>query len=433
MKLIPQLTEKNTVYTSKGFSVKRGYLHFGNKSCEVRLISLPELSHNEILISINVITQLRIPMFCDFKLLINGNDVVIGPHIGILTAKKNTVLDETVQNHKNYVYDYQNIGGCITVFSLEGINKFTGLVSGYAYNAHSNCFEKCVVPFPCVLFKRIGSDKRWREYFNLTTGGRVFNDRLIGKWQAYKLLSADKIIKPHLPETILHERPMDIRKMLDIYPELYLKHIYGSQGKEIIYLKKSGKWVLARQVSEHRKQVLKSDYEINEFIKTNVMQNKYIAQQAIDLMTYNGCKIDFRIITVKGENGDWQVPCMVARFGTGGNIVSNVSSGGSAKLAYDAVKEVLELSENETFCLLEKMKQLAIHVGECLDNAGYPCGNLGVDLALDVNAEIWIVEVNNKDPNHTIAIDANNKKQFYDTKRYNMLYARYLCGFGREN
>ena len=431
MKLIPQLTVRNTIYVNRRLSIKRGYLYFGNRNCEVKFLTLKELDVDEMLISINVINKLYIPVFCDFDLLINGNRVILGPHIGILTSKTNAVLDDVVQNHKNYVYDYKSISGCIAVFSLEGINKSTGLVTGYIYNSYHDCFERGVIPFPCVLFKRTGSDKCWREYFDKITCGRVFNDRLIGKWQAYKLLAADKRMKLHLPESILYQRPGDVRKMLEIYPELYIKHIYGSQGKEIISVKKSGQWVLARMVNNDERLVMKSGLEINEFLKTHIRKEEYIAQQAIKLITDNGRKIDFRIITIKDENGRWQVMGMIARIGPGGSIVSNVSSGGSAAMAYNVIKNVLELSEGEVYHLLQNMKCLAIQIGECLDVSGYPCGNLGIDLALDENAEIWIIEVNNKDPNHTIAIDADNRKLFYDTKRGNMLYARYLCGFGK--
>ena len=177
-----------------------------------------------------------------------------------------------------------------------------------------------------INFKRIGTNKGWREYFDRVTGGHVFNDRLMGKWQVYKLLFSDKRLKPHLPETILYKSPIDIRKMLEIYPELYLKGIYGSQGKGIIILKKKEKWVLARLVNDDKNHVLKNDHEVNEFLKIHVHKNEYIAQRAIDLMTDNGRKIDFRIITVKDETGNWQVPGIVARFGTKDNIVSNIES-----------------------------------------------------------------------------------------------------------
>ena len=42
---------------------------------------------------------------------------------------------------------------------------------------------------------------------------------------------------------------------------------------------------------------------------------------------------------------------------------------------------------------------------------------------------IWIIEVNNKDPNHTILLDAKDRQQLYSIKRANMLYAKRLAGF----
>jgi len=77
------------------------------------------------------------------------------------------------------------------------------------------------------------------------------------------------------------------------------------------------------------------------------------------------------------------------------------------------------------------MEEIALDVGECLDKSGRFYGNLGVDLALDTDGHIWIIEVNNRNPNHTIAIDAKNRPLFYKARLDSMLYAKFLAGFGR--
>lgn len=435
MHIIPLLTMSQTFIINKEEAnrlaineMKIAYLKFGNNTSEVKLGISPELKENELLLSINTIDELKLALFLRYELVVNKNEIQLGPFIGILGTKTKEMLDKNVQSYKNFTYDYNHIKGAILAFSLEGIHKKSNQVEGYLYHPDKEQWIKGIYPFPMAVFKRIGIKKEWRIYFNRQTNNRVFNDRIIGKWRVYTLLERNELIKPHLPETVLYQRPKDVRMFLMIFPSVFIKHTFGSQGKGIIEISRHGKWYITRIVGQETV-VLKSDSELNTFLKENIIAGEYIVQEAIDLLTIESQKIDFRLMTVKDVNGRWNVLGTIARFGTKDNIISNVSGGGIAEMGYHAIKQTLNLSHKQTYHIIRKMGTLAVELADCLDKSSYLCGNLGIDLALDKKGHIWIIEVNNKDPNHTIALDAGNRHLLYEAKQAAMLYAKKLCGF----
>jgi len=413
-------------------ALRRAYLKFGNRTCEAKPCFSTELKEHELLIDIDIIKKLNLGLYLQYELTVSKNAVILGPYIGILASRTSKALNEIVDTLKNYVYDYAHIGGAVLAFSLDKIDKNRNRVGGYLYNPQSDGWVQGVFPFPCAVFKLIGVNKPWRAYLNEQTGNRVFNDRIIGKWQAYCLLSEDTALKAHLPVTALYNRPKDVRQFLSLFGEAYIKNIYGSQGKGIVKICKRGKWYATNRADNGGgASILKCDMELNEFLK-GLSPKQYIIQQAVDLLAINGQKIDFRLITVKDDCGVWRVVGTIARFGATGSIVSNISSGGSAQVGYRAMIDTMELSHKQAYLKIAQMEEIALGIGDRLDKSGCLCGNLGVDLALDTDGHIWIIEVNNKNPNHTIAIDAKNRAMFYKAKLDSMLYAKFLNDFGRS-
>lgn len=46
---------------------------------------------------------------------------------------------------------------------------------------------------------------------------------------------------------------------------------------------------------------------------------------------------------------------------------------------------------------------------------------------------LWLIEMNNRDPDPTIALDINNVQLYYDLKTNPLFYAKSLAGFKIEN
>lgn len=123
---------------------------------------------------------------------------------------------------------------------------------------------------------------------------------------------------------------------------------------------------------------------------------------------------------------------MIARTGNINSIVSNISRGGLAEKGEIILKKHLNMTDKEAFIRRNIMSNLSIAIAKSIEECGINCGNLGIDLGIDKKGKIWLIEVNNKDPNHTIAIDAEDRQMFYKIKMKNMLYCKYLDGFRED-
>jgi hypothetical protein len=76
------------------------------------------------------------------------------------------------------------------------------------------------------------------------------------------------------------------------------------------------------------------------------------------------------------------------------------------------------------------MSRLAVHASVAREQYGIHCGNLGLDLAIDTRNKLWILEINNQNPDHYIALLAGYENIFLQARLTNMLYCKYLAGFG---
>ncbi|ADL52267.1 YheC/YheD family protein [Clostridium cellulovorans] len=407
------------------------YVKFGIKSYEVKLNVSNNVGKDEILLSKDIIEYLKLPLFIFYEVVFNKGEIIMGPFIGMLTEKSEERLKEIINNLKSYVYGYEEIGGAILIFSTEGIDQSSQTIRGFIFNPETESFEEGTYYYPASIFKRVGMVKELRNHFRTFLGDTLFNNYIFNKWEAHKWLWCFDNVKNHLPYTILYEVPKDIRDFLAEYDTAYIKPIYGSQGVGIVKVRKRGKWFFANYncQGQEKEECFKTIEELNTFLKRNISKSRFIIQKALDLIATDEKTIDFRALIVKDHYGEWRDIGIIARHGVKGSITSNISTGGSAELAQITLKNILKLTDEEVSKFRKRMSTIAINAARGLEESGISCGNLGVDLGVDLNGDVWIVEINNRDPNHTIALDAKDRQMFFKVRLQNMLYAKKLAGF----
>lgn len=410
---------------------KIAYVQFGIKCCEVKVAVSGELETDEILLSHEIIDELKIPAFLSYEIAFNKNNIIFGPYIGMLTEKKEETLKQIIDNLKSYVYGYEKIGGAVLIFSEEGVDMDSQLIRGFLFNPESENFEEGIFPYPASIFKRTGIRKKLRNHFHSLLGDAIFNNYIFNKWESHQWLSCFEAVKEYLPDTVLYKHPIDVRKFLKQHKSAYIKPIYGSQGMGILKIDTIGDQFMLHysKKDDNSEQYINIQREFNEFLRRNLRSEKYIIQRTLTLTSSEERTIDFRLILVKDGNGQWNDIGLIARHGVKGNITSNVSTGGSAEKAEITFKNVFHLSDDEASNLRNKMSIIGKEAALGLEKSGISCGNLGIDMAIDVEGHIWIIEINNINPNHTIAIDAKDRQMFYHARLLNMLYAKRLAGF----
>lgn len=410
------------------------YLRFGINAMEAKLAISEEPDAAEIMLSQDILHFLKLPLSLRYEARSRRNELIIGPYIGILACVKEQDLESTVNNLSSYVYHYRKINGAILAFSAEGVDTQTHRINGYLYRPEKEDWVKGTFDYPAAIFKKTGIGPSLRNHFRSVLGDAVFNNYIFNKWEAYEWLSPYPRLHACFPETQLYANHPDVMKFLDRWGKIYIKPLYGSQGKNIIRVEKKGKWYFTRLGSADKNEELcfKEHRQFRDFLSGTLEKGKYIIQRSLDLIQDGERAVDFRILLLKGPDGSWQDIGMIARYGIKDSITSNVSTGGSAEAGETAIRKVLQLPDIDAGILRGKMSRIAIDAAKGLENCGINCGNLGVDMALDTAGDIWIIEINNIDPNHTIAIDAGDRQMFYNARLMNMLYAKYLAGFGEE-
>ena len=168
------------------------------------------------------------------------------------------------------------------------------------------------------------------------------------------------------------------------------------------------------------------------FMGVELNLKKYIAQNRLSLLKDNNRVIDFRVIVLKDANGLWSVPGMITRFGAEESIVSNISSGGSAEKTWSTLLGIYNDDPKKAFKKYKEMERLAILCCKALERKGLHLAYVGMDVGMDDKKNLWVIEINNRNPDMTIALDAEDKQLYYQIKSAPLFYAKWLTGFGGE-
>ncbi len=435
-KIIPNPTKEDFLVISKNSFIdlnnKSAQLFFGIKSVIVRIQASEDLQTNEILLSDNIIKQLGIPLYCDYVLNVNSDHIILGPFIGILASYTELALDRQILDLASYVKYYSEIGGIISAFSLDQINiKQSYIEKGYVYNPKSKKWlptEK--IPLPASIFNKckVQMNDSW-NYLSSFYRDKMFNFPTFNKWDMYKWFSKDPLLKGILPTTQLCTHPKEILHFIKKYKRAYLKPVGGTFAKGIMILSYNQQSVTI-QFEKKRKIEKRSFYkkiEFKKFFKRLLQRGDYLIQEAINLLTSNDRIIDFRFIYVKNYEGKWDNTGLFARYGKTGSGISNLTRGGVPKEGIIALQELLP--EEQIDQKLEEMRFVSNRAASILEEKLTQCGNLGFDFGIDRNFKLWIIEINNEDPDHRIATVCKRKDILYITRLQNMLYAKKLAGF----
>lgn len=406
-------------------------IRFGVKSLGVTIKISMQIKENVLELSKGIISAMNLPLSSTYQLTLGNEEIIIGPFIGILFAKSQTTFARKFSRLKDYVHHYPSFGGTIVAFSLDQILD-NGKISGFVFNPNEGTWEKSIFPYPSAVLIATGLPLRKRILLEKRLRTVIINSRMYNKWQCYKLLSP---LKEYLPETSLYNTPEQIFDYLRRYNSVYVKPIQSTGGFRIkkIFLNYSRKITVRSNSRGYRKRIVFRNLNRASLSLRNTLRSRrWIIQQPIDLLSFNNSLIDFRCIVVKDERGIWRDMGVISKYGTKGNIVTNVLSGGIAEMAIETIKKVLNLPEEKANELCQEISNLSIQAVQSIESAGGILGTAGIDIGIDKNQKLWIIEVNLNNPQHDIAVDAKKPDLYNQILKLNMLYLKYLAGFKND-
>lgn len=390
-----------------------------------------ELVSSDIMLSQKLISNLHIPDFPDYELKVSGNEIDIGPFIGMLMSNEDNKLTWSVlERMKVYLRDYENLHGAVVIFALDKTDAVGRLIEGYCYHPASKTFEKGIYPFPSAVYRTVGLNDRWKNCFLSAMGNRFFNNHYFSKWEMYRWYSGNPELSGSIPFTCVLKSADDVFDMLEKYGKVFIKPISGLGGHGItqITAAESGYEFKYREKGENALELKTGKEEAAEYIQIKFGRGRYIVQQPIDLIRINDCVVDFRCIMQKNQSGNWVCMAVIGRYGKKGSIVSNISSGGTAFILSSADSPE-PLRGDKAALLGGEISAFALDICKALDEYGLNIGTVGIDIGVDNNGKLWLIEINNRDPDPTIALDANDRALYIRLKTGILSYAKYLAGF----
>jgi len=411
--------------------IKFAYVCFGSHKHYVNIKKDSSISRGNVLISQKIMDELHMPEYPTYEICVNGNEIVIGPCIGLLVSTRDERITKSRLNKMmTYVKEYQKLHGAIVVFALNGVDTENHLINGYCYNPEREIWQKGIFPYPSAIYRSIGLSDRWKNHFLSIIGDKIFNSRYFSKWEMYQWFS--ELSKEHIniPHTFLYQSCQDVLDAVEKHGKVYIKPVLGLQGRKVMQVSKESLTYVFRYRDQGRNHEVRLDKpdDAAEFIKKSFIQNRYLVQQGIELLKYREQVIDFRCVVQKGLSARWACKAIIGRCGEKGSVVSNISSGGTAYRVTEILEKVMPSSVVPS--MEEKIRNFALEVCNALDEIGINCGDLGVDVGVDTQGCLWLIEINNRDPDPTIALNIRDRRLYYDLKAGRLLYAKALAGFG---
>lgn len=326
-------------------------------------------------------------------------------------------------------------GICMVVFSPENLNPAKNTTTGWEYQG--NRWRRTESPLPDAIYNRITSRRIERkpdlqqrlEQLKKTCKIPVFNETFLNKQQVYDLLVKDEQMRRLLPESHPYQ-PAILRHMLKKYRTVYLKPTNGSLGHGIIRVMISEKkWVI--QYSEAARTVTRIFSKPKEAIRQlrrKVVSSRYIIQRGLDLITYEGRPVDFRVLVQKNGQGKWSVTSTVGRIANDRNIVSNLARGGTLRKASEILSSLQLVNKPNLRHIQKQALSIAEHF-ESLSQGHF--AELGVDLVLDQTGRLWLIELNSK-PSKTDETVTSPSRAIRPSVNRLIEYVTYITGWNRN-
>jgi len=372
-----------------------------------------------------------------------GDEIQLGPLIGVLTDGVRTQA-APFGDRTGFVRQLLRLGqkrAYLFAFTPRDINWTQETVNAWFLDG-GNGWVRRVVPLPDVVYNRLPSRRAettmpitsLRERF-LRKRIPFFNWSFFNKSDVYKLLDNDVEALLHLPESVNNPTPERIKELLEKHQFLYYKPTAGSLGigiYRLTYHPRRGYFVRYRRGGGNVLLRFSNFASLMKMLRARHGSglHNYVVQQGIRLIEIDSCPIDFRFHMHKDGNNKWVVAGIGAKKAGRGSVTTHVKNGGSLMTPEQALGRTFG-DQAET--VLQKAKEVAVKLSESIErNYAHTLGELGLDIGIDRDGEIWMFEANAK-PGRSIFKHPALKEQGKASLEYILEHCLYLSKFRRRD
>jgi len=320
----------------------------------------------------------------------------------------------------------KKIGMNVFVFLPTEISFESGMVTGYQYNNYR--WEKHLLPLPSLVYDRCSNRKKYRQQIQQLKAhpSVVFLGHVLpNKWKNYQYMIQHPGLLPYIPPTELIDSIHDIGNWLNHYQSIVIKPIQNSLGIGVMKISQEDDFYIL-QGRDFKNKIIYKEFSGQSSLYSwlrNHMKNKTMIQPYLSLCTDEGVPFDIRVLVQKGGNGQWKETGRAVRAGVINGVTSNLCGGGKAY----SVNEFLSryYSQDDIESVNQTIDSIVTELPPFIESRHGRLVELGIDIGVDKNGEVWIIEINSK-PGRASFRKINNGI-YYNQARLNPLkYAYFL-------
>ncbi|MBB6733528.1 YheC/YheD family protein [Cohnella zeiphila] len=400
---------------------------------------------NHVFLSAGLRRSIRIPKSGNVYIAnADSEEVQLGPLIGILTDSSAQSAESPFGSRTSFIKQLLQLGqkkAYFFAFTPRDINWQNETVHGWFLDGGGG-WARRVVPLPDVVYNRLPS--RRAEVGSAMTALRerfvrrkipFFNWSFFNKSDVYTLLDKDPDGLRHLPESVNNPTSEKIKELLEKHHFLYYKPTGGSLGNGIYRLTYHPNRGYFARYRRNGTNVLLRFTKFSSLMKMLRARHGshlsgYVVQQGIRLIEIDNCPIDFRFHMHKDGSNNWVVAGIGAKKAGRGSVTTHIKNGGSLMTPETALGRAFGDRASE---VLSEAKQVAIRLSEAIErNYSHTLGELGLDIGIDRDGDVWMFEANAK-PGRSIFKHPALKAQGRASLEYILDHCLYLSKFRRKD
>lgn len=328
----------------------------------------------------------------------------LGPAVAMLYAGRPGSISRAIAQERLTLFfgHHAHRPGLFALGFDESIDWEQGVMTGYVMDTRPGREGQAVAtrfPIPRAVHLRWAIRKEAIDRFRTLTGNRVFNwVRNMSKWEFYSLMAAEPDLAAYLPETRLLRSHVDLAAMLVKHGEVYVKHVFGIQGRANARVKLFGGGFHITRIEEGRpvETTVADLANLRTTLREVLGQGRLVVQEGLALHGVKGRKLDFRLLVAPASEGGWR--CLFAHAKVANDsetLFTNLANGAQDTDPVAALMEHHGLPPAEAMAVMERMVGLCLRAAPVLDQVYHPLCLLGFDVAREAaTGRITLLEAN---------------------------------------
>lgn len=291
----------------------------------------------------------------------------------------------------------QKIGMNVFVFLPTDVDFENKFVMGFKYMNRN--WEKAYYPLPSLIYDRCSHRKKYRSEIqklkstpSITFLGHVLPD----KWKNHRNLVQNPGLLPYIPPTQIVDSMQTVEEWLNVYDSVVIKPIQNSLGIGVMKISYEDHFYSV-QGRDYKNRIIFKEFSdrpiLFSWLKNNIKSTTLI-QPYLSLSTNEGIPFDIRVLVQKGGDGKWKETGRAVRAGIINGVTSNLSGGGKAYAVHEFLPKYFDMelvnNINETISFITR------ELPPFIENRHGRLVELGIDIGVDKNGEVWIIEINSK-------------------------------------